>query len=244
MFGQICFGDQFCTIEEFQKCLKLLQSVGSEESDLALPVTEEELYAACIDLNDGVICLDQHIEKCFSPEMQQVYINVATDAKQFVADLCHNITVQKEFLRHAKCFRNVSLDEHKCADRYREAVAISVDLEGKDLDVELLDKESIMRRSCCALQEFVLCKNRHVVQDCGQRASLFMEKHLHRITNPIMDQHCSAYTYGPDACTQKDSQTNNAINNHNFSNNCLLITFLLSLVLFSTFSFREAFIYK
>ncbi|CAG2120678.1 unnamed protein product, partial [Medioppia subpectinata] len=88
-------GEEFCTIEEFHNCLKLLQSVGNGESDLALPVNEDELENACIDLKDGVICLDLHIQKCFSPEMQQVYTNVATDAKQFVRDLCNNFTVQR-----------------------------------------------------------------------------------------------------------------------------------------------------
>ena len=40
--------EEFCTIEEFQNCLKLLQSVGSGESDLALPVNEDELESACM----------------------------------------------------------------------------------------------------------------------------------------------------------------------------------------------------
>jgi hypothetical protein len=39
---------EFCTIEEFQNCLKLLQSVGAGESDLALPVNEDELEQACM----------------------------------------------------------------------------------------------------------------------------------------------------------------------------------------------------
>lgn len=37
-------------------------------------------------------------------------------------------------------------------------------------------------------------------QWCGARAATFMQKHLQRITNPIMDEHCSAYTFGHDAC--------------------------------------------
>lgn len=61
-----------------------------------------------------------------------------------------------------------------------------------------------------ALREFVHCKNTHVSQDCGVRASLFMQKHLHKITNPIMDQHCAAYTFGPDACVTAEGLSNRA----------------------------------
>lgn len=83
-----------------------------------------------------------------------------------------------------------------------------------------------------ALQEFVQCKNIHVTIDCGERAGIFMQKHLYRITNPIMDQHCSAYTYGPDACSQRYPQTSEAVNNWSAVNGVeLIITLLLILFL-------------
>lgn len=53
-----------------------------------------------------------------------------------------------------------------------------------------------------ALQELVLCKRRHVREQCGESAAIFMRDHLPRITNPVLEQHCSAYTYGPGTCDE------------------------------------------
>lgn len=40
--------EDFCTIEDFRSCLKLLQSVGGDEgNDLALPVNRIELNTTC-----------------------------------------------------------------------------------------------------------------------------------------------------------------------------------------------------
>lgn len=36
-----------CSMEAFQGCLKLMNSVGNDESDTALPVTQEELQNTC-----------------------------------------------------------------------------------------------------------------------------------------------------------------------------------------------------
>ena len=47
------------------------------------------------DLKQGVICLDDHMSHCFSAEMHQVFVMVATDAKHFINDLCDNPDVQR-----------------------------------------------------------------------------------------------------------------------------------------------------
>lgn len=60
----------------------------------------------------------------------------------------------------------------------------------------------LLSPSSSALQELVLCKRRHVREQCGQAAAIFMRDHLPRITNPVLEQHCSAYTYGPGTCNQ------------------------------------------
>src|SRR6218665_2674081 len=47
-----------------------------------------------------------------------------------------------------------------------------------------------------------MCKRRHVREQCGEAASIFMRDHLPRITNPVLEHHCSAYTYGPGTCDE------------------------------------------
>lgn len=46
------------------------------------------------DLKDGIICLDQHMQKCFSPEMQQVYTTIVIHARIFIGELCDNQVIK------------------------------------------------------------------------------------------------------------------------------------------------------
>ena len=195
--------DTFCTLVNFQKCISefLASSVGNsghtssstvtsdEQStstnDLAFPTTVQQLQVTCKDLKERVRCLDSHSERCFTPQMLQVFGHIVTNAKQFVHDLCDNKRVQNglcimkwnlflnyisippgtiEYLIHAKCFRNISLDEQKCGQMYRDAINIPVGDGGGGTGAEenghdenhqfpgnmqqYQVKELIMRRSC------------------------------------------------------------------------------------------------
>ena len=104
--------DTFCTLVNFQKCISefLASSVGNsghtssstvtsdEQStstnDLAFPTTVQQLQVTCKDLKERVRCLDSHSERCFTPQMLQVFGHIVTNAKQFVHDLCDNKRVQ------------------------------------------------------------------------------------------------------------------------------------------------------
>ena len=63
-------------------------------------------------------------------------------------------------------------------------------------------QQKLIVKCISALQELVLCKRRHVREQCGESAAIFMRDHLPRITNPVLEQHCSAYTYGPGTCDE------------------------------------------
>lgn len=66
--------------------------------------------------------------------------------------------------------------------------------------------------SFSAFSEFVLCKYTHVNQDCGHDAVVFLQKHLDRIANPLLHEHCAHYTYGDGTCSSSARATeyNNA----------------------------------
>lgn len=68
--------------------------------------------------------------------------------------------------------------------------------------VSLTSGLSLSLSPTSALQELVQCKRRHVREQCGEAASIFMRDHLPRITNPVLEQHCSAFTYGPGTCDE------------------------------------------
>ncbi|RWS10331.1 secreted salivary gland peptide-like protein [Dinothrombium tinctorium] len=126
-----------------------------------------------------------------------------------------------KFLKYASCYRNISLDETKCASKYSSALSAPSSGETEDTD-------TVMKRSCCALREFVHCKLSHVGQDCGEKAEHFMEKHLSKITNPITERHCSAYTYGSEACRLIEAK-----NASSYLRNNLILLQILSLSILS-----------
>lgn len=98
-------------------------------------------------------------------------------------------------MKHAPCFKNVSVDAGKCAEKYRQAIQVTSQAYASPLS----ETDHTMRRSCCVLGEFLDCKYHHVARDCGRSAESFMRNHMEPIINPI-NRHCSAYTYGTEAC--------------------------------------------
>ncbi|GIY43332.1 uncharacterized protein CEXT_188381 [Caerostris extrusa] len=107
---------------------------------------------------------------------------------------CAQIIAFAAYLKHSPCYQNVSLSEDRCAPYYRRLVLVSEKVdERKDVDHRL-------RESCCAFNEFVLCKYVHVNQDCGEEAAVFLQRHLDHISSPLLQEHCAHYTYPADSC--------------------------------------------
>ncbi|KAL1413893.1 hypothetical protein MTO96_007942 [Rhipicephalus appendiculatus] len=112
-----------------------------------------------------------------------------TKERKFVVSL-RSSGNSAHFLRHARCNRNVTLDEEKCAPAYRRTLELAKTVsQAQDVDRGL-------KRSCCAFSEFVECKNFHVERDCGDRASAFFSRHMQRISGPLIEDHCGHYAHG------------------------------------------------
>lgn len=189
-----------CTLHQLQGCLESLQSV-TQGNDLALVTTRLELQAVCRKLKESVLCVDEHMKHCFSATQRKVFNHVVAGARQFLAELCVSGPIQEAYLRHAPCYRNVSMSEEKCALKYRHLIHLSESVnEQKNVDERL-------RESCCAFNDFVLCKYIYVTKDCGQDAADFLQQHLDKISSPLIHEHCAHYTYASDSCTQSKSST-------------------------------------
>ena len=80
--------------EQIDETEDLKTPSSSYPSGSDFPTTYNELKATCSELKDRVRCLDRHSERCFTPEMMQVFGHIVTNAKQFVHDLCDNKRVQ------------------------------------------------------------------------------------------------------------------------------------------------------
>ncbi|XP_022251438.1 uncharacterized protein LOC106467534 isoform X1 [Limulus polyphemus] len=201
--GEISFSpEQTCTLEKFQLCLTSLQSV-TQNQDLVFATTTEELATECGRLIRSVKCFDSHKERCFTHTQQKVFNHVLAGARQFIEELCVSGGVQQEYLLHAKCFKNISMDEEKCGPTYRHTLYLSENVKQEG------NVEEELRKTCCAFSEFVHCKYVHVSNDCGPEAGRFLRRHMERISGPLIHEHCAAYTHRSEACVSKSSKRHN-----------------------------------
>ncbi|XP_067129352.1 uncharacterized protein [Centruroides vittatus] len=197
-----CNGKSFnCSLENFQKCMASLQAVTQSEK-LAFATTREELKDVCLQLQEGFYCVENHSKKCFSSSQKRLFDSVVSGSRNVIEDLCVPGIVQEKYLRYAKCFKNVSTDERKCATQYHRMVHLSEYEEDTKSEVE-----DGLKETCCAFTEFVHCKYIHAVRDCGQDAGDFLQNHMDRMSGSLIHQHCSLYTFQSDACTTASATT-------------------------------------
>lgn len=52
-----------------------------------------------------------------------------------------------------------------------------------------------------ALRDFTLCKHEFALRDCGPDASQFLQKHVDRMSESLINEHCVLYTYGLGSCS-------------------------------------------
>nr|XP_042903436.1 uncharacterized protein LOC107439451 [Parasteatoda tepidariorum] len=200
---------------ELNRCLVSLQT---QSNDLAFAAKKHELLALCSTLKDSVLCVDEHMKHCFSPTQRKVFNHVVAGARQVLLELCVPGPIQDAYLRHAPCFKNVSLAEDKCAPKYRYLMELSENVnQRQNIDEKL-------RESCCAFDEFVSCKYLHVSQDCGHDAARFLQQHLDRISSPLIHEHCAHYTYATDACGVASSSPH-------FRHSCYLMVLMILVIL-------------
>ncbi|GFY67728.1 uncharacterized protein TNIN_3681 [Trichonephila inaurata madagascariensis] len=149
-----------CTLMELHGCL---QSLQTQSNDLAFAATRYELLTLCSTLKESVSCVDDHMKLCFTPTQRKVFNHVVAGARQVLLELCVPGPIQEAYLKHAPCFKNVSLAEDKCAPKYRYLMELSENVNQRQ------NVDEGLRESCCAFGEFVTCKYLYVSQDCGSR---------------------------------------------------------------------------
>ncbi|XP_054708212.1 uncharacterized protein LOC129218053 [Uloborus diversus] len=125
-----------CRPNELEPCLEILQSVAQSD-DLALATTKHDLQIVCRKLQQGVRCIDEHSSRCFNTAQQRVYDSVVSESRQVIEDLCIEGELQQDYLKHAPCFKNISTDSKKCAQKYRKIAKLSQELDEEDKDTGL-----------------------------------------------------------------------------------------------------------
>ncbi|XP_077534252.1 uncharacterized protein LOC144146159 [Haemaphysalis longicornis] len=178
-----------CTNAQYQRCLASLESVAQGD-DITLVTSKRELHHVCRKLKRVVDCVDEHTAQCFDATLKLLFNQVVAGAKETIAEVCLPGDTQDDFLRHARCNRNVTLDEDKCAPAYRRTLELAKTVS------QAQDADHGLRRSCCAFSEFVECKSFHVQRDCGDGASAFFARHMQRISGPLIEDHCGHYAHG------------------------------------------------
>ncbi|CAL1261259.1 unnamed protein product [Larinioides sclopetarius] len=189
----VIVGTESCSTSELERCLVVLQSVA-ESDNLALATTKQELQLVCRKLQKGVKCIDDHSSRCFNSAQLRVYDSVVSESRQVIEDICIEGELQRDYLAHAPCFKNISTDSKKCAPKYRKMVILSQELKEED-------KDSALKSVCCALRDFTLCKHEYAIRDCGPGAIQFLQRNMERMSGSLINEHCVLYTYGAGSCS-------------------------------------------
>lgn len=183
-----------CTEHEFKECLTVLEAIGQRD-DLALAATREELNVVCRKLQQGARCIDDHSFRCFTSVQKRIYNSVVSGSRHVIENLCVPGKLQNDYLTHAPCFKNVSTDLRKCALQYRRLADNHVQETEDEANMNYM-----LRFHCCVFTEFVQCQNEHLPRDCGPQAEEFYQSHMERMSDPLINEHCAAFTHGSNAC--------------------------------------------
>ncbi|XP_076320587.1 uncharacterized protein LOC143230618 isoform X2 [Tachypleus tridentatus] len=180
----------------------ILQGV-TQSDNLALPSTRKELLLVCEKLRHGIGCVDDHMTRCSWGTPEKVFHDVVNGTRQVIQELCLPGPMQEAYLSYAACFKNVSLNEQKCAEKYRTLAELFRKENEGDEDVN-----KGLRKWCCSYSSFVHCQNNHVAQYCGKQAGIFLRSYMDRMTGPLIHEHCPLYTHGLEACNANTAACN------------------------------------
>ncbi|XP_035216461.1 uncharacterized protein LOC118189877 [Stegodyphus dumicola] len=197
-----------CTAQEFEECLRALNAVAQTE-ELALAVTREELDIVCRKLQHGVRCIDDHSYRCFSVVQRRIFNSVVSESRHVINDLCVPGKLQEDYLRYAPCLKNVSIDIRKCAYQYKRLK----NNHGDQFTDQAKDVNDRLKMHCCVFTEFVECQHKHLLRDCGIQAEQFFQRHMDRMSGSLINEHCSLFTHGSNACAFDRNSTHRVFTN-------------------------------
>ncbi|KAK7867811.1 hypothetical protein R5R35_008256 [Gryllus longicercus] len=179
--------DQSC--KEMIDCKDPLDMLSSDKRELNAVTSKEDMDRLCPDIRQHLDCIDRKTKRCMTPDVQMTFNVLYNGTIVVMTELCHNDTYQQEFLKYARCFKDMNKEED-CEAKYSETLA--------DIQKNARSHDAV-HRICCSFHDFLECSKRTVAAVCGNDAAEFNKRMLDTMATSLKEQ-CQQVTVGADTC--------------------------------------------
>ncbi|XP_054714562.1 uncharacterized protein LOC129224167 [Uloborus diversus] len=146
-----------CHMREVDLCLATVLLSATE----GVPVTDEDVDKTCEPIQEGIECMGNYSQSCFTPLFQEVFDMVIAEPKKYQSLMCTPGTDERaRYLKNAPCFRKVLSN-----DNVRPHIEDLMTALEKATDSKFQDRIPIM---CCGMQRMFKAALNMVEQQCGK----------------------------------------------------------------------------
>ncbi|KAH7645127.1 hypothetical protein HUG17_0665 [Dermatophagoides farinae] len=142
-----------CKHKKLDQCLQYIISV-TNNSRLSFPITYPELQRTCQLLEYGDHCTQNYLDKCMPRSMNKMIWNIINGTRNVLQLICHNLTIQNDYLRYASCFKRTTVKNcWQILNQFRQLSTTNND----DNDIQ---------QFCCIYKSSIECQHRSILNDC------------------------------------------------------------------------------
>ncbi|XP_034246785.1 uncharacterized protein LOC117648385 [Thrips palmi] len=160
--------------EYLRNCLARLPAILDQREMQSIPTDAVELDATCLGFDTGMGCVDNFTANCLGKEREkQKWVeNTVAGARATFNILCGSKEVREQYLKHARCFRAMSVTDgwNNCASRFIGLVREEMARPG------IGRHEERIMELCCAKHGFLRCVFGSAKHKCGSNSATFLRK--------------------------------------------------------------------
>jgi len=139
-----------CRPESLSNCIKLANPL-LEDPKYVFPATDEDIDHVCNVLfprtwSEFVSCIRQYTSECLSTDQKADFNRAVGDSINSVHKMCTNTDYKNDYLQHAECIKEKSVETSTCGDHYSRLVEQVKGIRSYD-----------QRELCCTHNSFKEC---------------------------------------------------------------------------------------
>uniref|UniRef100_T1IHT2 Uncharacterized protein n=1 Tax=Strigamia maritima TaxID=126957 RepID=T1IHT2_STRMM len=146
-------------------CYQSIEPLLDNDQLTGLPTTKQDLELMCEAFQSGMKCIDEFAKHCMKPSDQNYLQMTVAGARQMMKHLCDDIQYQNEYLKHVTCYSQLSEEWDLCTLQMKRVVE---EYRNKKHQVT---EEDVMKNSCCAKYEFLVCTEDVSFKKCSKEAA-------------------------------------------------------------------------
>ncbi|XP_075676095.1 uncharacterized protein LOC113789665 isoform X2 [Dermatophagoides pteronyssinus] len=216
-----------CMSKKLDQCLQHIMYVMNN-SKLLFPETYPELQLTCQLLEYGDNCTQRYIDQCMPLLIGKMIWNMINDTRNVLQLICHNLTIQNDYLRYASCFKRTATIN--CMDIVKQIQTLST----SNVNIQ---------QFCCIYKSSVDCQHRSIIKDChmehhDNNSARFFLEYSTKISDSLLMQHCLTYTHLNQCLTVDNNQLTitkfkNSSTSKQFDSTIKFIMIIITLIIIS-----------